>query len=213
MKLHLIRHGETASNAEGRVQGHLDVPLSDRGVREADLLAERLAGMNIAALYASPLKRARSTADAVSACLALELQERDFLMERDVGELSGLTGEEIGEKFPAWRKRRYLVNAAEVVPGYERDEVFHERVIPNMLGLVEDHAEQDIVVVTHGGVIGAFSRHVLGITIRRSIEISNASITTYRFPENTDGGQLISLNDTCHLNGHLTPKPGRPRPE
>ncbi len=199
MRLHLIRHGETTSNAEGRVQGHLDEPLSDHGMREAALLAERLAGMPIAVLYASPLQRARSTAETISARLSLEVQERDFLMERDLGALSGLTGDEIGEKYPAWRERRYLTNAGDIVPGYERDEMFNERVIPNMHALIEAHAEQEIAVVTHGGVIAAFCRHTLGVTIRRSVEISNASITTFRITEGGDAAQMISLNDTCHL--------------
>ncbi len=199
MRLHLVRHGETTSNAEGRVQGHLDVPLSDRGLREAELLVERLAGMPIVALYSSTLQRAHRTARAVAERLDLELQARDFLMERDVGELSGLTGEEIGEKFPAWRKRRYLENAQDIVPGYEGDEAFNERVIPNLLGLIEAHSGQEIAVVTHGGVIGAYCRHVLRITKRRSAHIDNASLTTFNIRDAFADVQLISLNDTCHL--------------
>lgn len=200
MKLHLIRHGETTSNAEGRLQGHLNEPLSDRGALEAELLAERLAGMRIDALYASPLKRARSTAETVSARLSLEVQEREFLMERDLGELSGLTGDEIGEKYPGWRERRYLTNAGDVVPGYERDEVFNERVIPNMLALIEDHPQQEIAVITHGGVIAAFGRHVMGVTVRGSFQLSNASVSTYEVRDGQEHGQMLSLNDTCHLD-------------
>ncbi len=200
MRLHLIRHGETTSNAEGRLQGHLDEPLSDRGVREADLLADRLAGMPIATLYTSPLIRARSTAETVSTRLGLDLRERDFLMERDLGELSGLTGDEIGEKYPGWRERRYLTNAGDVVPGYERDEVFNERVIPNLEALISDHPKEEIAVVTHGGVIAAFSRHVLGITVRGSVQLSNASISTYEVRDGLEHGQMLSLNDTCHLD-------------
>ena len=200
MRLHLIRHGETISNAEGRLQGRLDEPLSDRGVREAELLTDRLAGMQFAALYASPLKRARSTAEAVSARLGLGVQERDFLMERDLGQLSGLTGEEVGEKYPAWWERRYLTNAGDIVPGYERDDVFNERVIPNMLALIEAHTEQEIAVVTHGGVIGAFCRHVMGITVRGTVQLSNASISVYQVRGGLEYGQMLSLNDTCHLD-------------
>ncbi len=199
MRLHLIRHGETTSNAEGRIQGHLDVPLSDRGLREAEQLAERLAGMPIEALYASTLQRALRTAQIVAKRIEIDLQEREFLMERDVGELSGLTGEEVGEKFPAWRDHRYLENAQDIVPGYEDDEAFNERVIPNLLALIEAHADQEIAIVTHGGVIGAFCRHVLGITKRRSAHIDNASLTTFNIRDAFADAQLISLNDTCHL--------------
>ncbi len=200
MLLHLIRHGETTSNAEGRLQGRLDEPLSDRGVREAELLTDRLASMQFAALYASPLKRARSTAEAVSARLGLEVRGRDFLMERDLGELSGLTGEEIGEKYPGWWERRYLTNAGNIVPGYENDDAFYERVIPNLEALISDHPEQQVAVVTLGGVIAAFCRHVLGITIRGSVQLANASICTYEVREGQEHGQMLSLNDTCHLD-------------
>ncbi len=199
MRLHLIRHGQSVSNAEGRVQGHLDVPLSDRGIREAKLLADRLAAMPIAALYASPLKRAHRTAQTIAERLDIELQARDFLMERDVGGLSGLTGEEIGEKFPGWRERRYLTNAQDIVPGYDGDGPFNERVIPGMLALIEAHWVQEIAIITHGGVIGAFCRHALGITKRRSASIDNASLTTFDVPGAFADVQIISLNDTCHL--------------
>ena len=199
MRLHLIRHGETTSNAEGRVQGHLDVPLSEHGQRQAVLLAERLAGLPIAALYGSTLQRALHTAQIVAERIEVDLQERDFLMERDVGELSGLTGEDIGEKFPAWREHRYLTNAQDIVPGYEGDEAFDKRVVPNMRALIEAHADQEIAVVTHGGVIGAFCRHVLGITKRRSANIDNASLTTFHIRDPFVDVQLITLNDTCHL--------------
>ena len=200
MRLHLIRHGETTSNAEGRVQGHLDEPLNDRGLREAALLAERLAGMPIEALYASTLQRALRTAQIVSQRTEIDIQQHDFLMERDVGALSGLTREDIVKRWPEWRKQRLVPNAQEVVPGYENDDAFYERVIPNILTLIADHPHQEIAVVTHGGVIGAFCRHVMGITVRGSVELSNASISTYEVREGQEQGQMIALNDTCHLN-------------
>ena len=173
MRLHLIRHGETTSKAEGRVQGHLDEPLNDRGLREATLLAERLAGMPIAALYASTLQRALRTAQIVSQRLQIDIQQHDFLMERDVGALSGLTREEIVKRWPEWRKQRLVPNAERVVPGYENDDAFYERVIPNILALIADHPHQEIAVVTHiflddGGVLndnerrGAEWRRLIG---------------------------------------------------
>ena len=200
MRLHLIRHGETTSNAEGRVQGHLDEPLNDRGLREAALLAERVAEMPIAALYSSTLQRALRTAQIVSQRIEVDLQEREFLMERDVGALSGLTRDDIAKQYPEWRKQRLVPNAERVVPGYENDSAFYERVIPNILALIADHPHQEVAVVTHGGVIGAFCRHVIGVTVRGSVELSNASISTYEVREGQEHGQMMSLNDTCHLD-------------
>ena len=200
MRLHLIRHGETTSNAEGRVQGHLDEPLNDRGLREAALLAERVAEMPIAALYSSTLQRALRTAQIVSQRIEVDLQEREFLMERDVGALSGLTRDDIAKQYPDWRRQRLIPNAERVVPGYENDTTFYERVIPNIQTLIADHPHQEVAVVTHGGVIGAFCRHVIGVTVRGSVELSNASISTYEVRAGQEHGQMMSLNDTCHLD-------------
>ena len=85
------------------------------------------------------------------------------------------------------------------MPGYEGDEAFNERVITNMRALIEAHADQEIAVITHGGVIGAFCRHVLGITKRRSANIDNASLTTFNIRDPFTDVQLLTLNDTCHL--------------
>ncbi len=86
------------------------------------------------------------------------------------------------------------------MPGYEGDEAFNERVVPNLRTLIETHSDQEIAIVTHGGVIGAFCRHVLGITKRRSASIDNASLTTFNIRDAFADVQLISLNDTCHLH-------------
>jgi len=200
MRLHLIRHAQSQSNAEGRIQGHLDIPLSEQGRREAVLLAERVAAMPVAALYSSPLRRARATAEAVANRSGLDLVTRNFLMERDVGEIAGLTSAEVAAKYPDWRRQRHPDSAQDTVPGYERDEAFHERVVPNMLALVASHPDDEVAVVTHGGVIGAFLRHALAITMRRSVTIPNAGITTYEIRNGAEHGQLLTLNDVCHLN-------------
>ena len=100
MRLLLIRHGESIANAEGRLQGHLDIPLSDRGRRQAERLAERLAVLSVKALYTSPLLRAKGTAEIMSERLGLAIEQRAALMERNVGELEGLTREEIIARFP-----------------------------------------------------------------------------------------------------------------
>ncbi len=84
-------------------------------------------------------------------------------------------------------------------PGYEEDDIFNERVIPNIKALISDHPHEDIAVVTHGGVIGGFCRHVMGITVRGSVELSNAGISTYEVREGQEQGQMLHPNDTCHL--------------
>ncbi|HWX09771.1 MAG TPA: histidine phosphatase family protein, partial [Gaiellaceae bacterium] len=81
----LVRHGETDWNAEGRLQGHTDRPLNEHGRRQAHALAERLAGDDIAAVYASDLARARETAEILGAKLGLPVSRDAGLRERDWG--------------------------------------------------------------------------------------------------------------------------------
>ena len=149
MQLLLIRHGETAANAERRVQGHLDVPLSDRGLRESELLARRVAEMTVAAIYSSPLQRARKTAVAIAGALSLEIEERDELMERDVGALSGLVWDEVMERYPEFIRARVEPNPTIDVPGYESDDAFNLRVRNVLEAIIARHPEQTGSVHIH----------------------------------------------------------------
>src|SRR6476661_9887592 len=90
----LVRHGETDWNADGRLQGHTDRPLSDFGRRQARQLAEELAEEKLDAIYASDLSRARETAEIVGVRLGLGVVIDPGLREKDWGTWEGLTGVE-----------------------------------------------------------------------------------------------------------------------
>jgi 2,3-bisphosphoglycerate-dependent phosphoglycerate mutase len=109
----LIRHGGSTWNREGRVQGWLDPPLSERGVQQAALLSERLRAQHIDALYASPLRRARATAQAVADLKGLPLRVDDRLREHRLGGIQGLTPDEIASKFPQLHARVGQTDLAE----------------------------------------------------------------------------------------------------
>jgi broad specificity phosphatase PhoE len=97
----LARHGETEWNRLGRWQGHADPPLNDLGRRQAEILAEQLAGDTVSAVYSSDLRRARETARIVAERIGLPVTEDSALREIDVGSWSGLTRDEVRERFPA----------------------------------------------------------------------------------------------------------------
>jgi len=203
MRLLLIRHGESVANAEGRLQGHLDIPLSDRGRRQAELLADRLAPLGVQALYTSPLLRAKGTAEIVAGCLGLPVEERPALMERNVGELAGLTRDEIITRFP-----RYMPARAELRPieieGFEQDAEFAQRVKDALAAIIGAHAQGTVAVVTHGGIIFSFCRQTLRMpTVRPGpFAVENASVTTFDIVRGeTPRATLVTLNDTCHLDG------------
>lgn len=208
MRLLLIRHGQSIGNAAERIQGHLDLGLSEHGRWESGRLAARVAALAVDALYCSPLLRARETAEIAFAAFDGALQERPALMERDVGELSGLSGPEVRERFPDLANARRDGGVHTVVPGYEPDDRFQRRVIAEVDALIERHPEGSVVAVTHGGVIGAFTRHAMSIPYRQpgGFSIGNTSISIFDIagpgfdPERRPRVRLVSLNDTCHLD-------------
>ncbi|MCH8994033.1 MAG: histidine phosphatase family protein [Chloroflexi bacterium] len=209
MRLLLIRHGETSANAEGRLQGHLDVSLSEPGRGQSEQLAERLSHLSLEALYTSPLKRARETAHIIAGRNGLTPEDRPALMERDVGELAGLNREEIRARYPDFIRARAEARPDVAVPGFESDADLKRRVLGGLGAIIESHPGETIGVVSHGGVIAAFLRETLQMPTTRpgAFAVSNASITTFdlREGERSDGIRprvvLVSLNDICHLDG------------
>src|ERR1700704_4943984 len=124
-ELLLVRHGETDWNAEGKLQGHTDRPLNDHGRRQAQALAERLAGNSIDAVYASDLSRARETAEMVGEKLGLPVLVDPDLREKNWGNWEGLTSDQRlhiefeGETSEAHRDR--MVTAGErIVEGHPK---------------------------------------------------------------------------------------------
>jgi probable phosphoglycerate mutase len=203
MRLILIRHGESLANAEGRLQGHLDIPLSDRGCRQAERLGERLTPLGIDALYTSPLRRANETAVIIGVRLGLALEERAALMERNVGELEGLTREEIIARFPHYMPARTETRRVEI-SGFEQDGEFAQRVMQCLTTIIEAHPQQTVAVLTHGGVIFSFCRQTLEMpTVRPGpFAIDNGSITIFDIVRgDAPRSTLLTLNDTCHLHG------------
>jgi broad specificity phosphatase PhoE len=110
-RIFLVRHGATILTAEDRFAGATDVPLSDEGRQQAGRLADRLAGVPITAVYASPLGRTMETASILAAPHHLEIQPRDGLREISHGHWEQLTRHEVDEKYPeeaaAWEEDPY----------------------------------------------------------------------------------------------------------
>lgn len=194
-----IRHGESTWNQEGRIQGWSDAPLSELGRKQAERLARRLAGEPVRAIYASPLARAAETAEVIAARLRLGITLDPRLREYGLGDLEGLTGEEVAERYPeihsAWRESDAWV----ALPGEEGRQAFVERVWEAMEEIIRRHPDEAVVVVAHGGTVSIFLIGLLGLSEgRRSpFFFDNASITEVTFGSSRP--RIIRLNDTCHL--------------
>jgi broad specificity phosphatase PhoE len=143
-----VRHGETDWNAAGRLQGHTDRPLNDHGRRQAEALADRLAGEDaVDAIYASDLSRARETAEIVGERLGLTVVIDPDLREKNWGNWEGLTGDE----------------RASVEFVGESTEEHRERVLRAVRRIAERHPDQRIVVVTHGGSLRRIQAALNGV--------------------------------------------------
>ena len=208
MRLILVRHGETEWNKEGRVQGLSDLELNETGKRQAEALAQALSDKKVEALYTSPLKRARDTAYAIGRFHSVEVVTIAGLRELDVGEVDGLTYEEMvcyyGDFFERWMKDCTSV----CPPGGSSMPELQEQVwaaIQDILGRhkQEMRSEGDekggVIAVAHFFPILSILCKALGLELSecRRMKLELASITILDFnPERT---VLLSLNDTCHL--------------
>jgi probable phosphoglycerate mutase len=183
----VIRHGETEWNVANRVQGHGDSRLTAAGRAQAQSLALRLAGEHFDLLVSSDLGRALETAQPLAEASGHAIRRDARLRERSFGDGEGLSYEEIGKRYPGAFPKVGTASASEsseadidpdyAIPGGESRRQFHERVAGAFESMAAEHPEARIVVVTHGGVLGALYRHVHGIPVAaaRRIPIANAS--------------------------------------
>jgi probable phosphoglycerate mutase len=152
MAIYVIRHGETDLNAS-RVFQRPDTPLSERGRRQAERLATRLAPVGIASILTSDLARAVETAEAVAATTGARIVVDPLLRERDFGDLRGRPYDTLGTLDP--------FGADYEPPNGESWPIFHERVAAAWQRVIALAAETDghLGVVTHGLVCRAFVTH------------------------------------------------------
>ncbi len=199
----LIRHGETAWNAERRLQGHIDIALNTEGLRQADALGAALAGEHFDAIVASDLQRAWQTADAVAATRGMAVQQDAGLRERCFGGFEGLLYAEIEQHFPvefaAWQARQV---DAPMPPGPRNAETFrqfYERAVAAMLRQANAHQGKSIALVAHGGVLECAYRAALGLSLEtpRTFPVLNASIN--RFTLDNGALKLLSWGEVAHL--------------
>jgi len=199
----LIRHGETAWNAERRLQGHLDIPLNPEGERQAGLLAGALADEPLDILVSSDLMRARQTAQAIADLRGLPLQVEPRLRERCYGGFEGLLYAEIEQRFPrefaAWQGRD--VDGV-LPPGANRGETFRDffdRATGAILALGAAHPGKTLALVAHGGVLECAYRLAQDLSLEtpRNFKVFNASIN--RFVLEDGKLRLSSWGEVGHL--------------
>ncbi len=201
LEIDLVRHGESLYNREGKVQGHTNSLLTDLGREQARRVAEVLKDRGVEAIYTSDLARALETARIIGEVLGLEPVVLEGFREIALGEWEGRPIDEIRrgdwENLERWYSRP--MNAR--IPGAESLEDFRKRVLATFQGVLEEHREGRIALVSHGGVLSVIISHVLGLDLNNlwHFRLNNASLSRvvygYLVPK------LVLLNDTCHMNG------------
>ncbi len=195
----LVRHGETAWNAEGRIQGHCDSPLNEEGLAQALLLGEQLGREAFDFFYSSDLGRALQTAQPI-ADRSGKLPARDpQLRERNLGVFQGLTGAECESRYPRDYERFHRRDPDHVLPQGESIRQFYQRVSEWLEAVARRHAGSRIVAVTHGGALDVAYRFVNGVALSqaRNFPLYNASINRLEF----DGTswRVTCWGDISHL--------------
>ena len=196
-----LRHGESVGNAESRWQGQSDYPLTDKGRAQARALAERWKSENMKfdLVIASPLARARETAEIVTSALNVKLELDPIWLERDIGEMEGLTAEEVRQK----PQPPYVTPYDSIGGNGEGDWELFLRAGQALHDLLRRPAGS-YLIVSHGGLLNQLMHAIVGVAPH-----VDPSGVRFRF-ENTSFARAIyfphqhrwaidAINDRAHL--------------
>ena len=177
-EIFLIRHGETVWNTKKLIQGQLDSPLTDNGIYQSNLLAERIKKIDPDIIYTSDLKRAIDTANIINKYIDKSIIEISGVRERDWGIFQGASWQKVKKFFPTQYKYYRNDSKNYVIPNGESYNQVTKRTLNSLIDIVKNHENQRIVVVTHGGVISPLIRDLLSIPYEthRKFMISNKYI-------------------------------------
>jgi 2,3-bisphosphoglycerate-dependent phosphoglycerate mutase len=195
-----IRHGQTAWNAETRMQGQLDTALDELGRWQAQQLVQALTDESIDAIVASDLARAMHTAAPLAASKALRVQPERGLRERCFGVFEGFTYAHIARHWPDDTQRWRARDPSFAPARGESLGAFYDRCIGVAQRLAVAHAGRTVVWVTHGGVLDCLYRAAARIALDapRTWTLDNASVN--HLLHGDQGLMLVGWGDIRHLH-------------
>jgi broad specificity phosphatase PhoE len=203
-----VRHGESEANAAGRYAGQTDSPLTERGRRQAEAVADALADARIDRVVSSDLSRARDTAEAIARRHGLTVEAFPELREIDVGEAAGRSIEDARTRFD-WGPATFVE-----WPGGESLDEVRDRAVPAIERIAAASPGRTVCVVGHGGVTRILVSHFLGLLpelYRHHSPTANTNVTVVK----TDGitYRVESLFEAGHLAAKRPPSPEERMPE
>ncbi len=196
--LAIVRHGETQANLEGRWHGHTDTPLSERGERQAQRAGDAVAaGAPLDAIYASPLLRARHTAEAIGRATGVAVEVDDALREYGIGRFEGMRFRELHERYRFWTQMRLDPDYAP--HGGESPRAVTERLVGALHRAAAAHPGGRVAVVSHGGALSMALGELLDGTYGNwKRVVDNCSLTELVLEP---APRLLRFNETGHLEG------------
>ena len=202
-RLYLIRHGQSAGNAEGRFGGHGPTPLSELGQKQAELTAKLLAKEGVQTVYSSDLHRAVQTAQPLADLLKIQIHTSPAFRERHVGVLEGLTFDESKAQFPD--DYYALVNRSvnHVISGGESYRHLLRRITTKLYDLLRQHNGERVAIYSHTGAICFLTLQLMGAINRDTkttpwLITSNCGINRFEL-RGRRNVRVLALNDTRHL--------------
>ena len=195
----VIRHGQTAANLAGILQGQFDTDLDELGIKQAECVANKLAAEEFDFIFASDLQRAMHTAQIIAEQLHLPAIPASALREWNLGDLQGRPVCELQKEYPNVLDAFKYEGGNFNVPGGESRENFYSRIAECLDDFAGKYAGKKLLLVTHAGVMRAIFKHIAG-PVRNGALLPatvNASVSSFC---NRDGEwQLRSWNDISHL--------------
>jgi alpha-ribazole phosphatase len=173
-RLFLVRHGEITTSREWRYVGHLDVDLTETGMRQMKRIGERLKTERVDVLLSSDLQRTRKGAELIGTIIGIKPQSNAAFREINLGEWEGLTRDEIVERFPADFEERSQNLPNFRIKNGESFADLQDRVIKQIEIVLEKYKGKNIALIAHGGVNRVIITHVLGMELSNLTRIDQA---------------------------------------
>jgi len=197
--IYLVRHGQTAWNKEEIFRGRTDVPLDETGLKQAELVGEYFQGMEIDAIYSSPLSRALQTAQKIAQFNDLKVQPLPGIIDMSFGKWEGRPHQEIREKdsktYRQWVEEPHLVR----LPGGEGLNDVRVRAMAALEEVMRKHPEKTLVLVSHRVICKVLICAILNLDNSHFWQITQDT-TAINLIQYRKGKYILSLmNETCHL--------------
>jgi len=197
--IYLVRHGQTAWNKEEIFRGRTDVPLDETGLKQAELAGQYFKGMEIHAIYSSPLSRAWQTAQKIAQIQTVKVEPLEGILDMSFGDWEGHAHQEIrnmdNETYRQWVESPHLVK----LPGGESLDDVRGRAMAALEEVLRKHSEKTIVLVSHRVVCKVMICAILGLDNSHFWQIAQDT-TAINLIQYKKGKYILSLmNETCHL--------------